>query len=138
MKDIEFGKFLYELRKENNLTQRYVAYELDITDKAVSKWESGESKPNVDKLRKLSVLYNVPLDELVDPHSIRSHKVKITKIVLTGGPCAGKTTAQSWIMNYFTKKGYKVIFVPDCLLKVIVPFKVVPLFKFNLFISFHS
>ena len=113
MRDIEFGKFLYELRKQNNLTQRYVAYELDVSDKAVSKWESGESKPNVDKLRKLSVLYNVSLDELVDHHSIRSHKVKITKIVLTGGPCAGKTTAQSWIMNYFTNKGYKVIFVPE-------------------------
>ena len=33
---------------------------------------------------------------------------KITKIVLTGGPCAGKTTGMSWIVNNFTKQGYKV------------------------------
>ena len=38
---------------------------------------------------------------------------KISKIVLTGGPCAGKTTALSWINNYFTKKGYTVLFVPE-------------------------
>lgn len=37
----------------------------------------------------------------------------ISKIVLTGGPCAGKTTAMSWIDNFFTKLGYKVLFVPE-------------------------
>ena len=36
---------------------------------------------------------------------------KISKIVITGGPCAGKTTGMSWIQNAFTKRGYKVIFV---------------------------
>ena len=38
---------------------------------------------------------------------------EITKIVITGGPCAGKTTALSWIQNAFTAKGYKVLFVPE-------------------------
>ena len=37
----------------------------------------------------------------------------IRKIVITGGPCAGKTTALSWIQNSFTKKGYRVLFVPE-------------------------
>lgn len=40
-------------------------------------------------------------------------KMKITKIVITGGPCAGKTTAMSWIQNAFTKKGYMVLFVDE-------------------------
>ena len=35
------------------------------------------------------------------------------KIVLTGGPCAGKTTALNWISNYFSKRGYTVLFVPE-------------------------
>ena len=39
--------------------------------------------------------------------------MKITKIVITGGPCAGKTTAMSWIQNAFTEKGYKVLFVDE-------------------------
>ncbi|MDO4805234.1 MAG: AAA family ATPase [Lachnospiraceae bacterium] len=38
---------------------------------------------------------------------------EITKIVITGGPCAGKTTAMSWIQNSFTRKGYTVLFVPE-------------------------
>ena len=38
---------------------------------------------------------------------------KITKIVITGGPCAGKTTAMSWIQNAFTQKGYMVLFVDE-------------------------
>ena len=39
--------------------------------------------------------------------------MKITKIVITGGPCAGKTTAMSWIQNAFTQKGYTVLFVSE-------------------------
>ena len=42
-----------------------------------------------------------------------NRKQKITKIVITGGPCAGKTTAMSWIQNAFTKKGYMVLFVDE-------------------------
>lgn len=37
----------------------------------------------------------------------------ISKIVITGGPCAGKTTAMSWIQNAFTERGYTVLFVPE-------------------------
>lgn len=39
--------------------------------------------------------------------------MEISKIVITGGPCAGKTTAMSWIQNAFTQKGYSVLFVPE-------------------------
>lgn len=38
---------------------------------------------------------------------------EIYKIVVTGGPCAGKTTAMSWIQEEFTQKGYTVLFVPE-------------------------
>ena len=37
----------------------------------------------------------------------------ITKIVITGGPCAGKSTAMSWIQNAFTQMGYTVLFIPE-------------------------
>ena len=112
MNDYEFGNYLYELRNQSGLTQRAVAYELGISDKAVSKWETGKSKPDIDKLKSLSILYNVSLEKLLN--LIKTTKnIKITKIVLTGGPCAGKTTALSWINNYFTKKGYTVLFVPE-------------------------
>ena len=111
MKDIDYGNYLYELRKENKLTQRFVAYQLSVSDKAVSKWETGKSKPDLDKLKLLATLYNVPLNELLE--EVNKKSVNISKIVLTGGPCAGKTTALTWIHNYFTERGYSVIFVPE-------------------------
>lgn len=37
----------------------------------------------------------------------------ICKIVITGGPCAGKTTGMSWIQNAFTERGYTVLFIPE-------------------------
>ena len=39
--------------------------------------------------------------------------MEITKIVVTGGPCAGKSTAMSWIQKAFTQMGYTVLFVPE-------------------------
>lgn len=39
--------------------------------------------------------------------------MKITKIVLTGGPCAGKSTARQWIQDEFSKLGYNVLFITE-------------------------
>ncbi|MBQ4625157.1 MAG: AAA family ATPase [Clostridia bacterium] len=39
--------------------------------------------------------------------------MQLTKIVITGGPCAGKSTAMSWIGENFSKLGYTVLFVPE-------------------------
>lgn len=39
--------------------------------------------------------------------------MEISKIVITGGPCAGKSTAMSWIQNAFMQIGYTVLFVPE-------------------------
>ena len=39
--------------------------------------------------------------------------MQISKIVITGGPCGGKSTAMSWVQNAFTQKGYTVLFVPE-------------------------
>ncbi len=39
--------------------------------------------------------------------------MEIRKIVITGGPCAGKTTALSWIQNAITRLGFRVLFVPE-------------------------
>lgn len=40
-------------------------------------------------------------------------ETEISKIVITGGPCAGKSTAMSWVQNAFTQMGYTVLFVSE-------------------------
>ena len=39
--------------------------------------------------------------------------MEITKIVITGGPCAGKSTAMGWVQKAFSQLGYTVLFVPE-------------------------
>ena len=112
MDNYELGNKIYELRKKKNLTQEDLALLLDISDKSVSKWENGSSKPTIENLKKLSSVFDISLDDLIEDNCNKK-KQKITKIVLTGGPCAGKTTAMNWIQNNFVKQGYKVIFIPE-------------------------
>jgi len=59
------AKNLTLLRKKNKLTQLELAQMLNYSDKAVSKWENGESVPNIDVLHRISKIYNVSLDFIV-------------------------------------------------------------------------
>lgn len=112
MNDYEFGNRLYDLRRRAGLTQAELAERLGVTNKAVSKWENGKAKPTTTVIRKLSALYGVSVDRLLEARGGRKD-MEITKIVITGGPCAGKTTAMSWIQSNFAKIGYTVLFVPE-------------------------
>lgn len=103
MNDFEFGNRLYNLRKQAKLSQSELAEMVGLTNKAVSKWENGKSKPATDTLKKLSVIFKLPIEELLMKSG--DHKMRIEKIVVTGGPCAGKTTAMSRIQNAFTELG---------------------------------
>lgn len=112
MNDFTFGNRLYQLRQEAGFTQAYVAHKVGVTNKSVSKWENGAAKPSTNVLRKLAILFHISIEELL---TLREEKTmpEIKKVVITGGPCAGKTTAMSWIQNAFTQKGYAVLFVPE-------------------------
>lgn len=112
MNDYKFGSRLYELRHSAGLTQTDVANKVGVTNKSVSKWENGVSKPSTNALRRLSDLFNVSVEELL---TLKEGKKmpEIIKIVITGGPCAGKSTAMSRIQNAFTQMGYVVLFVPE-------------------------
>ena len=112
MNDYKFGNYIYDLRQKAELSQSELADKLGVTDKAVSKWENGKSKPTTNTIRKLSALFGVSVEKLLQMKEA-SHTTRITKIVITGGPCAGKTTAMSWIQNAFSEKGYAVLFVPE-------------------------
>lgn len=61
----EFGNFLYELRKEKGMTQQELADQLHITNKAVSKWETGEAFPETAQLVPLATIFGVTVDELL-------------------------------------------------------------------------
>ncbi|MGL4737409.1 MAG: helix-turn-helix domain-containing protein, partial [Cellulosilyticaceae bacterium] len=61
----EFGLFLVQLRKEKEMTQKQLAEQLLISDKAVSKWERGLSLPDISLLIPLSQIFDVTTTELL-------------------------------------------------------------------------
>lgn len=62
----DFGEFLYTLRKEKGMTQAHLANLLGVTNKAVSKWETGEAMPETSLLLPLSRILGVTVDELLE------------------------------------------------------------------------
>ena len=62
---MDFNEKLQTLRKEKNITQEELAEKLDVSRQAVSKWESGQSLPEIDKIIELAKMHEVSLDYLL-------------------------------------------------------------------------
>ena len=60
-----FANNLTYLRKKRNMSQEQLAEVLGVTRQAVSKWEAGQSTPDVEKLVQLSELFQVPVDQML-------------------------------------------------------------------------
>lgn len=60
-----FSNNLTYLRKKRNMSQEQLAEVLGVTRQAVSKWEAGQSTPDVEKLLQLSELFQVPVDQML-------------------------------------------------------------------------
>ncbi|MBO4450592.1 MAG: helix-turn-helix transcriptional regulator [Clostridiales bacterium] len=72
----EFGSFIAQQRKEAGLTQKELAERLNVTDKAVSRWENGHGYPDIETLESLSRELNVSLLELM--HSKKNETDSVT------------------------------------------------------------
>ena len=62
---MEFNNKLYELRKQKGFSQEELANRLNVSRQTVSKWEVGDSTPDMEKLIAISDLFGISLDELV-------------------------------------------------------------------------
>ena len=63
---MEIGNKIMELRKKMNLSQEELAEMVGVARQTISKWELGETSPDLKQSKKLSNIFNVSLDELVD------------------------------------------------------------------------
>lgn len=70
MNTTEVGRFISELRKEKGFTQKDLAEKLSVTDKAVSKWETGRSAPDISLLVPLSEILDVSVIEILNGEKI--------------------------------------------------------------------
>ncbi len=70
MDQIKIGKFIAECRKKNNLTQMQLAEKLNITDRAISKWENGKGMPDSSIMIDLCNELKISVNELLSGEKI--------------------------------------------------------------------
>ena len=74
----ECGGFISELRKEKKLTQKELAEKINVSDKAVSRWETGKGYPDVTSLVSLSEYFDVSVNELLAGKRLTVEDIKET------------------------------------------------------------
>lgn len=70
MNQVEIGKFIAKCRKEKKITQAQLAEKLNITDRAVSKWETGKSMPDSSIMLDLCEILGITVNELLSGEEI--------------------------------------------------------------------
>lgn len=73
MNQEKIGKFISDLRKQKNLTQEQLAEKLGVTNRSISRWETGKTMPDLSLLKPLSELLGVTINELLSGELIKEH-----------------------------------------------------------------
>ena len=82
MKELKFiiGKNINQLRTEKGITQQQLGEQLNYSDKTISKWERGESVPDITVLKNLADYFDVTLDYLVEEiHTLNGKKQEVIR-----------------------------------------------------------
>lgn len=62
---MKFNERLLDLRKKNGWSQEELGYKLEVSRQTISKWESGQTTPELEKLRNLAKIFEISVDELI-------------------------------------------------------------------------
>lgn len=98
MDSIKTGKFIAELRKGQGLTQQQLADRLNLSNKTISKWESGSGSPDLSNLEALAQVLGVTTDELLQGElrpPVTQQKPGLTpaqkkeRAIIAAGACLG-------------------------------------------------
>lgn len=113
------SRYLVYLRKLKNYTQETLANELGISRQAISKWETGNSLPDLDILLKLSKLYDKTINQILEPH-VENHIISFEEIV-TINPCHLKTVLMTFEIVDIVKASMGASPTVNMLLKELFP-----------------
>ena len=70
MDQIKIGEFISTLRKNKNMTQQELADMLNVTDRAISNWETGRRMPDISFFKPLCEIFNISVSELINGEEI--------------------------------------------------------------------
>lgn len=74
MNSEKIGKLIFTLRKEKNLTQSQLASLINVSDKAISKWERGNGCPDITLLKQLSEALNINIEKILEGEITKNNK----------------------------------------------------------------
>lgn len=102
------GDKIYEHRTRNNMSQGDLANELGVSRQSVSKWETGQSIPDVDRLVNISKIFDVTVDYLVnDNEDIEKAEIKVGSI--EGDELLGELISARKKYYYYNETRAKII-----------------------------
>lgn len=78
----KFGKFIKNIRKKHNLTQKQFADKYNVTYQAVSKWENGLNMPDTSLIKQISKDFNISIDELLEGEYKLNKKKKNNLLII--------------------------------------------------------
>ncbi|MFT8361680.1 MAG: helix-turn-helix transcriptional regulator [Sporolactobacillus sp.] len=122
MNRLNIGKTILQLRKEKNITQEQLAIMVGVSAGAVSKWETGNSTPDISLLAPLARALNTSLDILLSfqqellETEVSNIKQKLTEVFLLEGYVVGEARCQKYLNEYPNSIHLK--FTVACLLQV--------------------
>ena len=73
---VKMGRFLSELRKNHNFTQAELGEKLGVTNKTISRWETGTYMPPVEMLEELSNMYGLSINEILSGKKLSDEEYK--------------------------------------------------------------
>ncbi len=125
---MKLNEKIIKLRKDNNLSQEDFGNKLNISRQAVSKWENEETKPEIDKIRDISKIFNVSCDYLLNDEIDNPDELKQVK--------DEQVTSKSNINNKKTKHKNKTFL--NGLLILILICMIFCIYKFIAFYKFYA
>ena len=103
MDQIEIGKYIAEKRQSKDMTQKSLAEQLLVSDKAVSKWERGICMPNVELLLPLSEILGVSIKEILsasdDCNTLQTDTVVAGAVQLYGKETRKKERRKAFLVS---------------------------------------
>lgn len=116
----EVGKFITELRKEQGLTQEQLGEKIGVTNKTISRWETGTYLPPADALLRISELFSISINEILAGKRISEQEYKqVAEENLIDALKSSSFTLKDRI-DYFKKKWLKEHVAAMCLYAICV------------------
>ena len=122
---IKIGKFIAQLRKDQGLTQEQFGEKVGVTNKTVSRWETGNYLPPADALLAMSEMFGVTVNELLSGHRLKEEEYKQAAEENLTQAIKSSSFALKDKIEFFKKKWLKdhvaiMVFLGICIIGVFV------------------